>query len=158
MNVSTARQVAVRPLREEDRALLEQMYDAFDPPGAAMGLPPRDALRRREWLAELRKGLNLLAFVDGALAGHLALVWNGRMAELAAFVHQDFRRLGVGTALARAAVDAARKMDLLAIWVLIDSSNVAARRGLLKFGFRTAWEDLQEAQMIFPLKEEAKAA
>ncbi|MBI3667192.1 MAG: GNAT family N-acetyltransferase [Acidobacteria bacterium] len=153
MSVITARQIQVRRLKEEDQPLLEQMYDEFVPHGVALGLPPRDAARRRAWLAQLREGLNLVAFVDGTLTGHLALMPIEGRGEMAVFVRQDFRRQGIATTLTQAAVEEARAMGLAAIWVLIDSSNMAARHGLVKFGFLAEWEDLREAQMVFPLDQ-----
>lgn len=143
--------ISVRHLTGQDQSLLEQMYDHFVPHKAAMGLPPGDPEKRREWLADLRKGVNLVAFVDGQLAGHLALMPGPDIAEIACFVHQDFRRRGVATALMRQAVKEAEEAGLSAIWVLIDSSNDAARQGLRNFGFRAAWEDLREAQYVLPV-------
>ena len=157
MSVSTEK-IQVRELEEQDQPLLERMYETFEPQGVALGLPPFNGDRRRAWLAELRQGFNVVAFLDGSLAGHLAMMPSGRVGELAIFVHQDFRRRGVATTLAQAAVRQARAMGLSALTVFIDSSNFSARRGLLKFGFHAAWEDLQEAQMVYPLRRAAKAA
>lgn len=157
MSVSTEK-IQVRQLKEEDQPLLERMYESFEPQGSALGLPPFNAERRRAWLTELRQGVNLVAFADGTLAGHLAMMPSGRVAELAIFVHQNFRRRGVATALAEAAVEQARGLGLSSLTVFIDSSNFVARRGLLKFGFHAAWEDLQEAQMVYPLRRAVKAA
>jgi GNAT superfamily N-acetyltransferase len=158
MSGTTTGKVMVRRLTERERPLLEQMYASFAPQGGALGLPPRDAERRAAWLAELGKGINLGAFVDHTLAGHIALMPTGREAEMAVFVHQEFRRRGVATALAEAAVEEARKMGLSSLSVFIDSSNTPARHGLLKFGFHSAWEDLQEAQYVFRVKKAVKAA
>ena len=150
--------ITVRRLAEEDQPLLEEMYDRFIPHGMAMGLPPRDATRRRDWLAGLRKGLNLVALVDGVLAGHLALMPDAGRAEMAVFVREDCRRQGVGTALTRQAVEEGREAGLDALWVLIEASNIPAWQGLKKFGFHAKWQDLHEAEMVFPLQREAKAA
>jgi GNAT superfamily N-acetyltransferase len=157
MTVVTARKISIERLSPESQPLLEKMYDSFAPLGAAFGLPPVEAGRRRAWLADIGKGINLMAFIDGVPAGHLVLLPLGRVAEMAVFVHQDFRRQGVATALAEAAVREARAAGQSAISVFIDSSNEVARRGLIKFGFRAAWEDLQEAQYVYPLRREGSA-
>jgi ribosomal protein S18 acetylase RimI-like enzyme len=149
MPVETARQVVVRRLKDKDQPLLEQMYDALEPLGEALGLPPEKPDQRRSWLASLRDGINLCAFVDGTLVGHLALVPIGNAAELVEFVHQDFRRREIGTSLARAAVEEARAAGYGRISVFIDSHNKAARLGLLKFGFLPVWEDLPEAEYVY---------
>jgi hypothetical protein len=40
----------VRPLELPQRDLLIGMYDRFDPLGEALGLPPRSAEARRDWI------------------------------------------------------------------------------------------------------------
>ncbi len=151
MPVQVAVQVTVRRLVREDQPLLEEMYDVIAPLGQALGLPPKDAAQRREWLNSLRDGVNFGGFVEGKLAGHLALFPDDDTAELMCFVHPGFRRQGVATAMALAAVDEARAAGYRSISVYIDSHNAAARQGLRKFGFRAAWEDLEEAEYSFVL-------
>ena len=152
MSVGTATRTVVRRLAAQDQPLLEAMYDALAPVEDALGLPPREAAERRAWLAGLREGINLLAFVDGRLAGHLALLAIDHAAELMCFVHQDLRRQGVATALTREAVREAKAAGYSRISVFINTHNVAARHGLLKFGFHPAWEDLEEAEYVYSLK------
>jgi len=151
MTVQSACKVVVRRLTEQDQPLLEEMYSSFTPLGAALGLPPYSAAQRSSWLSTLREGINLLAFVDDHLAGYLALLRSGDGAEMACFVHQDFRRRGLATALTQAAVEEAREAGYHRISVLINTNNGAARRGLLKFGFHPVWEDLQEGKYIYPV-------
>src|SRR5262249_28466601 len=98
------------------------------------------------WLASLRDGINLVAYADDRLAGHLALLPTEDAVELMCFVDPDFRRRGVATALARTAVAEGQGAKYKRIAVFIDTHNTAARRGLLKFGFRPVWEDLEEAE------------
>jgi RimJ/RimL family protein N-acetyltransferase len=152
MPVLVGRELMVRRLRDEDRPLLEAMYDTIAPLGEALGLPPRDLALRHEWLAGMRPAINLVGFVDGKLAGHLALFPDDDdAAELMCFVHQDFRRLGLATALSRAAVEEAHAAGYRRIAVFIDSHNKGARQGLLKFGFRPVWEDIEEAEYSLTL-------
>jgi len=147
MPVLAGRDLMVRGFADEDRPLLETMYDTIVPLGAALGLPPRDRALRHEWLAGMCEAINLVGFVDGKLAGHLALFPEDEDAcELMCFVHQDFRRLGLATALTRAAVEEARAAGYRRIAVFLDTHNKGARQGLLKFGFRPVWEDLEEAE------------
>ena len=146
-----ATDISVRRLQQEDLPLLEQMYATFVPLREAFGLPPRDAAGRRSWLAKLQGGINLVAFADAKLAGHVVLMPNKHSAEMAVFVHQDFRRRAIGAALARAAVAEARAQGLRFLWVLISTDNSAARAGLLSFGFLTSWESLGEIQMVYRL-------
>ena len=151
MTVQSACKVVVRRLTEQDQPLLEEMYSSFTPLAAALGLPPYLAAQRASWLATLREGINLVAFVDDHLAGHLALLPTGDGAEMTCFVHQDFRRQGLATALTHAAVEEAREAGYHRISVLINANNGAARRGLLKFGFHSVAEDLQEGEYVYPV-------
>ena len=150
MPVHTAQDVQVRRLRDADRPLLDEMYATFAPIGGALGLPPRAAERRQAWLRSLRNALNLVAEVEGKLAGHLALLAvDESAAELMCFVHQDFRRQGIATALCCVALDQAKAAGYQRISVFINTHNRAARRGLLKFGFEPVWEDLEEAEYVY---------
>lgn len=128
------------------------MYETFEPKEVALGLPPRDAARRRDWLKKLQAGINLVALAKGKIVGHLAVMPGGQSGEMAVFVHQDFRRQGVATAMANAAIEEARARALRSLWVLISSNNSPARTGLLKYGFHTAWESQGEVKMVFPLQ------
>jgi|SRR5581483_1797001 len=150
MAVQTAHQIAVRPLDKQDRRLLAEMYDTFEPLSEALGLPPTAPSRREAWLKTLEGSLNLVAFVDDNLAGHLALLEiDEDSAELMCFVHQDFRRQGIATTLARAARQHAKEAGFRRISVFINSHNLGARHGLLKFGFEPVWEDLEEAEYVY---------
>ncbi|MDE3159469.1 MAG: GNAT family N-acetyltransferase [Acidobacteriota bacterium] len=150
MPVHTAQDVQVRRLRDADQPLLGELYATFAPFGDALGLPPHAAERRQAWLRSLRNGLNLVAEVEGKLAGHLALLAvDESAAELMCFVHQDFRRHGIATALCCVALDQAKAAGYQRISVFINTHNRAARHGLLKFGFEPVWEDLEEAEYVY---------
>jgi GNAT superfamily N-acetyltransferase len=151
MPTMIAKQIIIRQLEPQDLPLLEQMYADFAPPEVALGLPPRDPERRKAWINGLAGGINLIAIHEGRVAGHLALMANDASAEMAVFVHQDFRRRGVASLLADSAVELCRRRKLRSIWVLISSNNTPARQGLLQYGFRTAWESLGEVKMEFTL-------
>jgi RimJ/RimL family protein N-acetyltransferase len=150
MPVQSAHQVAVRRMEETDQPLLQEMYDTFEPVTEALGLPPREISRRQAWLRTLRTEVNFVAFLDGRLAGHAALLAvDNDAAELMCFVHQDFRRQGVAASLAQAAIHHAREAGYQRISVFINSHSLGARRGLLKFGFEPVWEDLDEAEYVY---------
>lgn len=139
MSTATAKTFTVHPYSVEDQPLLAQMYESFEPKRVAMGLPPSDADRRRQWLSGLLKeGINLVAHTDDRAVGHLALMRDGTSAEMAVFVHQDWRRRGIGTELATSAIPIARQAGINRMWVLISTENAGAIQGLMKLGFRKA--------------------
>jgi ribosomal protein S18 acetylase RimI-like enzyme len=149
MTTQAAHMTTVRRLSSKDLAPLEQMYNTYAPLGGTLGLPPPNRVRRNKWLDDLREGINLVACVDGKLAGHLVLLATGDALELVAYVHQDFRRLGAATALAKTAIREARTGGYSKIWLLVAKDNIAARRGLEKLGFGVDWEDLHEVQFSY---------
>jgi len=110
----------------------------------------RRSATRWDYRPSLRNALNLVAEVESKLAGHLALLAvDESAAELMCFVHQDFRRQGIATALCRVALDQAKAAGYQRISVFINTHNRRARRGLLKFGFEPVWEDLEEAEYVY---------
>jgi len=150
--------VSIRHLAEGELPLLEQMYESFAPRHAAMGLPPEERCRRRAWLENLVHGMNLVAVRGARIAGHLALMPCGRAAEMAVFVHQDFRRQGIGTALTRAAMEEAGRLGIRLVWVLVSSENFIALNGLRRMGFHIAWESMGEVQLVYRLAPATEAA
>ncbi len=71
------------------------------------------------------------------ISGHAVLAESARgVAELALFVHQDFRGRGVGTALVEAAVAGARQHGFRRLWLTVSTENRPALRVYEKCGFR----------------------
>ena len=129
---------AVRPYTRADRAALEAMYAGFEPKRAAQGLPPGDDAAIRRWLERiLATGTHLIAIVGGRLSGHVMLMpMEGATVELANFVHQSVRDRGIGTALNRIAIDAARACGAQRVWLSVEPSNRAAIKSYERAGFR----------------------
>lgn len=151
MSVLTATRVAVRKLREQDRPLLEAMYETFHPQDAAFGLPPGNPLRRKTWFDQILRGVNLAAFAEGQIVGHMFLISGGETAEMAVFVHQNFRRQGVARELFQIAVEEARALGLHSMWVLVAGDNYAVRAAMRYFGFHVSAERGTETEMAFRL-------
>lgn len=131
----------IREFRPPDAMELRRMYETFQPRGAAKGLPPVRADKLTRWLQHLEgRGYSLVAVhrADGRVAGHVALVQSSESeAELAVFVHQEFRGHGLGTALGRAAVQHAEQHGCRRLWATVSPGNSAAVRMVRACGFRT---------------------
>lgn len=129
---------AVRPYDPADRPALELMYSGFQPKRSTQGLPPDNEAAVRRWLDRvLAAGVHLVVEVDGHLLGHAMLIpLEGRVAELANFLHQSIRGRGIGTILNRLALAAARADGFRRVWLSVEPSNRPALRSYEKAGFR----------------------
>ena len=130
---------AVRPLRPDDRAALEEFYDDFDPKRAAQGLPPEGRPRIARWLdGILGGGEHLLVEREGRLVGHAMLIPTGQpgTSEYAIFLAREVRGQGVGTQVNRLTVELARTMDVHRLWLSVEPTNRPALRSYEKAGFR----------------------
>jgi GNAT superfamily N-acetyltransferase len=115
------------------------MYDRFDPLGGALGLPPRTAEARCEWIGSaLGQRVNVAAFLPvGEVVGHCFLAADKpASAEMAVFVHQESRRIGVGTALVKEALAWGGGAGLRRVWSMTSSDNRAALLLQKNCGFR----------------------
>ena len=129
--------------------LLIEMYERFDPIGAALGLPPYAREARHRWVRNaVRQIVNVAAFSPaGEIVGHCFLAGDAPgSAEAAAFVHQEFRRQGLGTALLRSALEFGRAHELDAAWAVTATDNRAALRLLETCGFRVRHSDVDIAE------------
>jgi len=131
-------EAVIREFRPEDLPKLAEMYRTFEPRGAAKGLPPVRDDKASRWLDYLSsKAGGLVALVGERMAGHVILAeGEGREAEMALFVHQDFRNQGLGAALTRAAQEHARARGYTRLWLTVSPDNPAAVRVYRKCGFR----------------------
>jgi ribosomal protein S18 acetylase RimI-like enzyme len=152
----TASSLAIRPAISDDWPRLAEMYNDFDfLPGdrgaESLWLPPGSIDGRKQWLNGLKQGINLVAVDGDRVAGHLVMLPKGVLAEMAVFVHPDYRRQGVGYGLLETAQVEARERKLASLWVLVESENYAALQGFHKAGFHTVWERDGEQQLVLKL-------
>lgn len=128
----------IRPYDARDRQAVEAMYEAFEPKRCAQGLPPLDPTQRSRWLDRiLADGWHVVVEVGGAVVGHGMLIpFDGDVAELANFLHQDVRNRGIGTELNRALLDVGRERGVRRVWLSVEPTNRRAMRSYEKVGFR----------------------
>ena len=141
--------IQIRPVGLPQRDLLIGMYDRFDPLGEALGLPPLSAEARREWIGvALGHKVNLAAFSPAReVVGHCFLVSDKpSSAELAIFVHQEFRRISLGTALVKTALEWGWAVVRRRVWTMTSPDNRAALRLQESCGFRLT-------KFVFPAVE-----
>jgi GNAT superfamily N-acetyltransferase len=131
--------IQIQAIGPPQRDLLITMYDRFDPLGAALGLPPRTAEARHEWIGSaLGQIVNVSAFSPaGEIVGHCFLAADKPgSAEAAVFVRQESRRRGIGAALLKKALDWGWAAELRRVWAVTACDNRAALSLLKSCGFR----------------------
>lgn len=142
---------------EEDYPALTEMYRGFEPKEWGQGLPSRLEQKREEWLRYMvDEGINLLAAIEGKIAGHAALfeMERGISCEYLVFVHQDYQDRGIGQALTQAMKDVAREMGYSQIWLTVEAKRLKAIHVYEKAGFRVVGPINAECSMMLTLKED----
>ncbi|RPJ57287.1 MAG: N-acetyltransferase family protein [Acidobacteria bacterium] len=117
---------------------------------ATAELTPVSAESKREWLAGHTPG-NYPVFV--AEKGNVVVGWcslspyrRGRMAlrytaEISYYIHQDFRRMGIGSQLVALAMEQSRTRGIKTLIAILLDVNLGSIRLLEKLGFRK-WGEL----------------
>lgn len=116
-----------------DRSALLEMYESFEPKASAMGLPPRYGIE--QWLESLEGFTNLLIWAGRQVVGHGILCPQDDSAEVAVFIHQDFRSRGLGKLLLSELVKEARRVGLRRVWGITELDNVPMLRLARSLGF-----------------------
>ena len=139
----------------EDLPSLLGMYHTFSPKPASQGLPPEDPETCQSWVKTLlRTGLNTLAWRGDRVIGHAVLIPDvkGRSGELAVFVDQNHRNLGIGTELARFALEKFGDLNFEFAWLTVRVLNFIAIKLFRKVGFEFCDADSYERVMAMKLR------
>lgn len=125
--------------RGDDVERLVEMYETFDAADRAQGIPPIRREEIRDWLElVLADGPDVIASHDDEPVGHATLVPDGEAEyELAIFVHQDYRRRGIGSSLLRSLLGAAEADGIEYVWLSVERWNSVAIRLYEAVGFRS---------------------
>jgi L-amino acid N-acyltransferase YncA len=126
--------VKLRPAESQDREALVEMYQTFEPKGASLGLPPR--INQDAWLARLACHFNFVLELEGRLVGHGVLCAEDSSAEVAVFIHQEYRGAGLGKLLLAHMVEEARRLGFRRVWGVTELDNVPMLRLAHSLGFR----------------------
>jgi len=135
--------ILITPLDERHEAELVEMYLAYEPRNSFCGLPPIRDDACRQWAeGMIADGVNLLAFsFDAGVVGHAGLFAMPEGAcEMLVVVSPPFQNQGIGTQLARCAVQVSHEIGFCRIWLSVEANNLRARHVFRKCGF----EDLKQ--------------
>jgi GNAT superfamily N-acetyltransferase len=133
VDAKTGQELCLERATQTDRDAMVEMYQSFDPKGAAMGLPPwKDPGR---WLDSLAPFPNFLVRVAGRIAGHGVLCVEGDTGETAIFVHQEWRGHGIGKLLLAELIEEGRRLGLRRVWGMAAPDNFVMLRLAESLGF-----------------------
>lgn len=118
-----SRKIHIRQATGADRAAILAMYEDFDRMGFTVGMPPATGVA--EWLDGLATSPNFLAEKDGEVVGHGFVRPEDGTGEVAVFIHQDYRRRGIGRRLLSAVIEEARHLHLGRVWGMTEEANAA---------------------------------
>lgn len=121
----------LRKFESDDFDRLVAMYAAFEPKGEFQGLPPATVPRITAWLRHLCLAGDEQFVIDvgDRIVGHsmLCLSENRAEAELAIFLHQGYRGLGLGKKLLLGTLNyGCKQMQLDRVWLSVQGSNPVA--------------------------------
>jgi len=132
-----------------DFGALVAMYKGFEPKRVAQGLPPPDVPRIAVWLDRLQqKSRSLLAFDGQFVVAHAILCpISDAAVEFTIFVHQDYRCIGLGTALTRLAVAFSDQCGFAQVFLITELSNLPAIKVYRRVGFQVTSSFGDECEM-----------
>ena len=137
---------------------LVRMYDSYRPLGSVQGLPPLDDSKRHEWIQDIVcNGINFLALHKDTVVGHTSLFsMPANWVEYFIFVHQDYQRQGIGTAMSFYVINWARRENISAIWLTVERRNYIAISLYRKVGFKRIGSTGDSWDMILTLNQGEK--
>ena len=132
----------VRVFRPDDHEPVIRFFTEFEPKAAFQGLPPRSERLIRRWLDGLAKNasISFVAETGGRVIGHSMLCPASEKSdvELAIFLHQDFRGLGLGKKLLLGTLNyACKRLQVRRVWLSVQGSNLRALNLFKKVGFKS---------------------
>ncbi|MFB0521371.1 MAG: N-acetyltransferase family protein [Desulfatiglandales bacterium] len=148
--------ITIIPYEEIYLTSLIHMYDTYNPPGSVLGLPPLDREKRHQWVQDMiNRGTNLVALYGDIVIGHASLFsMPVNWAEYFIFIHQDFQRQGIGTAITFYVIDWAKQESLSTIWLTVERKNYVAISLCRKAGFKRIGSSGDCWEMILTITQE----
>ncbi len=142
-------QFDVRRATPADRAALKAMYASFEPKADALGLPPLREDATDRWLDLLSGQPGFLVWSGGHVVGHGVVCPEGEAAEVAVFIHQDYRGRGLGRRLLEELTAEAERLGLRRIWGIAAPDNIPMLHLAYSCGFIPG-EEMGEFYLLLP--------
>lgn len=136
------RSVFLREFRIEDKEKLVEMYASLSSEALRWAQPPYTKEVIERWLSNLPNLIALIALHDSKIVGHAQIFRfihprRRGTGDLLIYLHQDFHKVGLGTAMLSRLLELAKKEGLHKLHLYVIAENSPAIRLYGKFGFRT---------------------
>lgn len=153
IETSEGNKITLRPYEEIYFSSLVKMYDDYRPLASVQGLPPNEKVIRHKWVQDMiSRGTNLLALNGERVIGQASFFsMPVNWVEFFIFIHQDFQRQGIGTAMTRYVIEWAKKEKMSAIWLSVERKNYVAVSLYRSVGFERFGSNGFELEMVFTL-------
>jgi len=147
--------ITIKPYEEKYFSSLIQMYDSYSPLGSVQGLPPLEKGKRHQWVQDMiSRGSNILAIHEDRVIGQASFFsMPVNWVEYFIFIHQDFQRQGIGTAMTLNVIEWARQENLSAIWLSVERKNYIAISLYRNVGFQRFECSGFELEMILTINK-----
>lgn len=140
IKLGDGRTVTIRPLLEEDKDCLHAMFVSMSEEALRWSLAPytEDVIER--WISNLQNLIALVAEYCDSVVGYCAVFKHTHprqkgVGDFGIYLHQDFQRVGLGSAMVELVIDLANREGLHRLTLHAVGENIGAIRLYEKFGF-----------------------
>jgi RimJ/RimL family protein N-acetyltransferase len=142
LKLRDGREVTVRFLNAGDRDGLFQMFASMSEKALEWSMAPYTVDVIDRWIGNMSNLIPLVAEYDKKIVGY-AVIYKyppqrrKGVGDLAIYLHQDFHRVGLGTAMTEKLLELAKKERMHKIELTVVADNEIAENLYKKFGFKT---------------------
>ena len=131
VELKDGRMVTLRFLTPEDKDRILKMFSSMSDGTLRWSMPPYDEAWIDRTLTIIENLIPLIAVHGDRIVGSctIAKYRHARrkgVGDIGIFLHEDFHRVGLGTAMMELALDLARKQKLHRVWLEVVEENKAA--------------------------------
>jgi RimJ/RimL family protein N-acetyltransferase len=142
LKLRDGRQVTVRFLNASDRDGLFQMFSSMSAEALAWSMAPYTMEVVDRWVGNIPHLIPLVAEYDKKIVGYAVIYKYPHqrrkgIGDLAIYLHQDFQKAGLGTAMTEKLLELAKEEKMHKIELTVVADNEIARNLYRKFGFKT---------------------
>lgn len=103
----------------------------------------------------ISRGSNVLAMHGNKVIGQASFFsMPANWVEYFIFIHQDFQRKGIGTAMTAEVIEWARQENISAVWLSVERNNYIAISLYRNVGFQRIQSNGFELEMIFTIRKQ----